>query len=614
MREPSLETHAPWKQRYRARAVLWSQIARNAPTRGVACTHAGGTYQLHGWDVRTGALTQLTRRPEGIVSGGIFPDGRHVWYLDDDGGNEIGHFVRAPFAGGEPEDMTPELPPYASWGLSFSRTGNALGFTLADADGFHALLMDVAPDGALGEPRLIYESGDFTLGPVLSRDGRLAVVPSSERAGKPQFSLLAIDATSGEQMAELWDGPDASVSNARFRPLEGDCLVAATSNRTGDSRPLLWNPRTGERTDVPLDALAGDVTPVDWSPDGRYLLLCHTVAAAQRLYLYDLLQHSLTRLEHPAGTFSWHAESGTYFAPDGDIYAQWEDSRHPPQVVALDAATGAQTGVVLPAGEAPPGRPWRPVTFTSSDGWPVQAWLGLPEGEGPFPTILETHGGPEAVQTERFEPGSQAWIDHGFAYLTINYRGSVTFGREFREAIWGHPGELEVEDMAAARQWLVDQGIARADQVLLTGWSYGGYLTLQALGKRPDLWAGGMAGIAIADWTVMYNECADTLRGYQRALFAGAPEEKPAQYAASSPITYVERVAAPVLILQGRHDTRTPARPVEMYAERMRALGKPIEVHWFEAGHEGPFAHAELGIALQERMLRFAHRVLGAQN
>src|SRR5207249_7839956 len=139
--------------------------------------------------------------------------------------------------------------------------------------------------------------------------------------------------------------------------------------------------------------------------------------------------------------------------------------------------------------DVPPGRPWRSVSFPSSDGTPIQGWLALPEGAGPFPTILETHGGPTAVMMESFDPSCQMWLDHGFAYLTINYRGSTTFGKEFLEKIWGNVGYWEVEDMVAARAWLVGQGITKADQVFLTGWSYGGYLTLQALGTYPALWA-----------------------------------------------------------------------------------------------------------------------------
>jgi dipeptidyl aminopeptidase/acylaminoacyl peptidase len=227
---------------------------------------------------------------------------------------------------------------------------------------------------------------------------------------------------------------------------------------------------------------------------------------------------------------------------------------------------------------------------------------------------LNTHGGPAAVQAASFLPDAQAWLDHGFAWASINYRGSTTFGREFEELIWGNPGELEVEDMVAARAHLIAEGVAAPDQVFLTGWSYGGYLTLQALGKAPDLWAGGMAGIAIADWAMSHEDAAPTLKKYCEVLFEGTPQEKPEQYAQSSPITYADRVRAPVLIIQGRNDLRTPARPIEAYEARMRDLGKQIEVDWFDAGHMGSFAQVEEAIEHQEKMLRFALGVLGAQD
>ncbi|MBL8155915.1 MAG: S9 family peptidase [Anaerolineae bacterium] len=210
---------------------------------------------------------------------------------------------------------------------------------------------------------------------------------------------------------------------------------------------------------------------------------------------------------------------------------------------------------------------------------------------------------------EFYTPSSQAWLDHGFAFATINYHGSTTFGKDFEKAIWGRLGQQEVDDMAAAYAWLVENGIARAEAVLVTGWSYGGYLTLQAMGKRPDLWAGGMAGIAIADWNLMYEDQAETLRGYQRALFGGTPEEKPEAHRASSPITYAEQVRAPILVIQGSNDTRCPPRQMRAYEAKMQELGKPIQVEWFDAGH-GSRA-MEQSIRHQEMLLEFAYRVLG---
>ena len=113
---------------------------------------------------------------------------------------------------------------------------------------------------------------------------------------------------------------------------------------------------------------------------------------------------------------------------------------------------------------------------------------------------------------------------------------------------------------------------------------------------------------------MLYEGSSETLRGYCSAMFGGIPVDKSEQYAASSPMADVERVQAPLLIIQGRNDSRTPARPVEVYIERLRALGKAVEVEWFDAGHLGGFADPELGIAHQERMLRFAQTILEAHS
>jgi dipeptidyl aminopeptidase/acylaminoacyl peptidase len=193
--------------------------------------------------------------------------------------------------------------------------------------------------------------------------------------------------------------------------------------------------------------------------------------------------------------------------------------------------------------------------------------------------------------------------------VSVNYRGSTTFGRDFEYAIYGRLGELEIDDMAAARDYAVQNGIAHPDAILLEGGSYGGYLTLQAIGKRPELWAGGIGVVAIADWRLMYEDQAEMLRGYQRSLFGGTPDDMPEQHAASSPITYAGQIRAPLLIIQGRNDTRCPSRQMEVYIDTLNQHGKSVQVEWFDAGH-GSF-DTEQNIHHQELMLRFAYQVLG---
>ena len=207
-----------------------------------------------------------------------------------------------------------------------------------------------------------------------------------------------------------------------------------------------------------------------------------------------------------------------------------------------------------------------------------------PDGPGPFPTILDIHGGPQGHELDRFDPEAQAWVDRGFAFFTLNYRGSTGFGREYEQAIWGNVGRYELDDLVAARETLVGAGIADSQRIVLNGGSYGGYLTLLGLGRRPELWAAGVAYVAIADWRVMYEE-GESLREYQVALFGGTPDEKPELTREASPVTYVEDLAAPLLVIQGRNDARCPARQIEGYIARAEELGKDITVDWFDAGH-----------------------------
>ncbi|MDQ2690433.1 MAG: prolyl oligopeptidase family serine peptidase [Chloroflexota bacterium] len=604
-----LDNNAPWKQRFRAPIVAWTKIAPSNRERGLAANNSSGKFQLYAWNVPSGSLRQLTDRPAGILFGELSGDGRYIYYLDDKQGNEIGHFVRIPFENGEPQDLTPDLPPYSSFACASSGSGSHFGFIAADAEGFHVYSLETLSNGDMSTRRRLFQSRKLAFGPIYSYAGELAVIATTDRATVQHYDLQVFDTATGEKIAERWDGEGTSMGPLGFSPQPGDLRLVTTTNRSGVHRPFIWDLRTNERIELNLPALDGEIYPVNWSPDGRRLILCQFNQAVQQLYVYDLATDTFRKLNHPGGAFGFFAGGGTYFGSETEIFAQWQDAAHPSQLIALDEQSGKHTRIVLAAGDVPSGHSWKSISFPSSDGQMIQGWLGLPDGQGPFPTILHTHGGPEAVTTEVYAPSSQAWMDHGFAFLTINYRGSISFGRDFQEKIWGNIGYWEMEDLAAAREWLVSEGISQPDAILLTGWSYGGYITLMGLGKWPNLWAGGMAGIAISDWAMMYEDSADTLRGYQVALFGGTPQEKPEQYQVSSPITYAEHVKAPVLIIQGRNDTRTPSRPIEAYEQKLKNLGKSIEVHWFDAGHMGE--GIEQDIQHLEIMLRFAYRVLG---
>ena len=114
----------------------------------------------------------------------------------------------------------------------------------------------------------------MAFGPLYSYVGEVAVISTTDRATLQHFNIIAFDTETGEQIAELWDGAGTSLEPLQFSPQPGDLRLLGTTNRSGLKRPFLWNPRTGERTDLDFQDLAGEVIPLDWSPDGTYILLC----------------------------------------------------------------------------------------------------------------------------------------------------------------------------------------------------------------------------------------------------------------------------------------------------------------------------------------------------
>ncbi|MCL4256497.1 MAG: hypothetical protein KJ043_22260, partial [Anaerolineae bacterium] len=175
MKPLNLSDDADWRKRFRAPIVAYSTIAHNNPKRGMVASNRSGIMQIYAWDVETGNLRQISDKPAGLVFAGLSPDGEYFYYLDDEQGNEIGHYVRVPFMGGAPEDITPNLPPYASFSINQSLNGRKLGFTSAGKSGFQFYLMDVDESGKLGEPTILYTSPALSYGPMLTRNADYAV-------------------------------------------------------------------------------------------------------------------------------------------------------------------------------------------------------------------------------------------------------------------------------------------------------------------------------------------------------------------------------------------------------------------------------------------------------
>lgn len=580
-----------WRARFRVKTYPWSEVARRRPDRGLLVVDN----HLSAWEVDTGEIRPLVHRPHGVVlfaiNRMIDPLGRWIYFLDDAGGNEIGHIARIPFEGGEAVDLTPDLPGYTVVGLAASLNGSYLALNTACEEGFSLRLLDLEK----GTRRLVHRAPREFIKAQVSRDGDFTAVMTTELTGCRHYAIRVYD-SAGLQVAELWDDSGANFWLTAFSPTGKEIL--ASGLRDDQRRALIWNPETGERRWLQLEG--SQVTPLDWSVCGSKVLLSSFTRGVQSLCLYDLERDCSEPVEHPPGAFGEYG--GTYarfayFRDPETVHMHWQDSVTP---LGLRSDT---RGPVL-QGDPPPARPWTNVSFTSEDGTEIQAWLGLPKGEGPFPTVINIHGGPHLVMTEVFCAASQAWMDHGFAFLSLNYRGSTTFGCRFQEQIWGNLGHLELQDLVAARDFLVASGHAQAGAIYLNGESYGGYMTLWGLARRPDLWAGGMAGVALTDWTETYRDASPALQGAFRNWFGGSPEEVPERYRDSSPVHLADRIEAPVLLFQGRNDSRTPPRQAELFVEKMRQAGKSVRIEWFDGGHA---MDADCRLRFMETMLDFVN-------
>jgi dipeptidyl aminopeptidase/acylaminoacyl peptidase len=171
------------------------------------------------------------------------------------------------------------------------------------------------------------------------------------------------------------------------------------------------------------------------------------------------------------------------------------------------------------------------------------------------------------------------------AVVHLNYRASTGYGSTWRDAIEGRPGLTELEDLAAVHDWAITSGLANPTACVVQGWSWGGYLTLLALGTQPQRWAAGVAGDPVADYVAAYIDEMEPLRAFDRALFGGSPQQLPELYRTSSPISYAANVRAPILLLAGQNDPRCPIRQINNYLTRLTELGKPYQYYRYNAGH-----------------------------
>lgn len=561
-------SEAPWRRRFRTPRMSLPGWARDQPSRLLYTSNRSGVWELYSWDRRMDVHRQVTDRPEGTFHGALDPAGEHIWWFDDDQGNEYGQWVIEPFGGGTRQPAAPDIPPAYSMGLAIGRQVTVLG-TATDSQ---VALYLVRPD----TPSLcLYSHHEAAWVRALSADDTLLALGHSEHGDSRHPAVRILD-TQGQGLAELWDGPGYGLWATAWSPLPGDPRLLVQHQRRDLLAPLIWNIATGDISDIPVE-LPGDVE-ASWYPDAQALLLRHSYRGRTELYRFDLRQRRLDYLPTAAGTIP-----AALVRPDGEVWYTWSHSAVPMQL-------RTDTQILFPLQEV---EGIHGVAYSDHlvDG--IHLFLAEPQRPRPHPTIFVLHGGPALHDTDTFSPRVQAWVEHGFAVALVNYRGSSGYGKTWRDALEGNPGFTELADIARVHDWVVHTGIADPQRIILSGQSWGGYLTLLGLGCQPERWALGIAGVPVADYIAAYEDEMEPLKALDRALFKGSPSTIPQAYAARSPLTYVQHLRVPVLILAGENDPRCPIRQIDNYLARLRELEKAHEVYRYDAGH-GSFVMDEI--------------------
>jgi dipeptidyl aminopeptidase/acylaminoacyl peptidase len=563
-----------WQRRFSAPQTGFPAWSSGAADHLAFVSNESGSWQawvsrLDGSDRR-----RVSDEPVGVESVLVAPDGRVVWWQDDTG-DERGRWVAMSFEGGAPEPLVPDAP--SGWAAGISFAGEVVALGIVTDDGYLAVV------AAPGSPPRTVRMGRTPMGVGrldpqgtggLSADGRLVCLRHTEAGDILHHALMVLDVTDGAVVATLIDA-GSNLDPTAWSPRPGDDRLLFTSELGPFERPAIWEPRTGARRDLSVD-LPGAVIPVGWWPDASAVLVRHEFEGTFQLHRLDPDSGATTLVADPTGEITDAA-----VRPDGRVWFQTSDSVHPSRVVNEDGDV-----VLAPGGPPPPdGRPYRSFWFDTPHGQRVQAFVVTPPGDGPHPTVMSVHGGPEWFERDAFDAETQAFVDAGYAVALVNYRGSTGYGIAFREALTGNPWFPETEDVIAGLDALIAAGITDPERVAFSGWSWGGCLACLNEGLHPDRWRAVFAGIPSGDFVAAHWASMPEIQAYDVALYGGTPDDVPERYRERNPMTYADRAVAPVLIIAGEEDPRCPIEGITPWVDALRSRDVTVDVHLYPEGH-----------------------------
>jgi len=554
-------------------------------------------------------------------------DGRYLLFQQDTDGDENWHLHRADPA--RPEEPAVDLTPYEGvrllgTALSPARPGTAfvqLNKRRPDLIDLYEL------DLATGELTTAAENPGDVVG-WLAAPGRLLAL-TIEEGGDHVLS----EQTRGERRPiTRFPGTDAlfGVHPAAFTP-DGGGLWIGSSRGSDRTRLVRLDLDTGEQTGVDSHPVFDLDTPrpeanqrfpssLILHPGTGELLGARYLGARQEIHALDAhFAEVLPRLAELSDGDLAHVSCDTAgqrwvvdFTHDRDPGVTW----------SYDHATGRARRLFRPFPHLDPARlaPVAPITLTARDGIDLPCHLTLPVGAEPrhLPTVLLVHGGPWYRDSWCYDPEVQLLADRGYAVLQVGFRGSTGYGKAHTQAAIGQFAGRMHDDLIDALDWAIEQGHTDPDRVAIYGCSYGGYAALVGAAFTPDRFAAAVSYTGMSDLVDLVRSVVPFARrtvenSYLR--YIGDPDD-PAQEAdmlARSPISRVDDITAPVLLIHGANDVRVARRHSDRIADALRSRGAEVEYLLNEAeGHW--FINPDSNIELYRTLERFLARHLGGRS
>lgn len=557
-------------------------------------TNLTGRYNIWRMDVTGSWPLQLTQSDDVQTGLSPSPDGRMLLFTQDSGGNEYSDVYSVPTAGGAVTRLT-ATPDITENNPRFSPDGRSISLEIKPKSGAvsNVAVMDLATNQVR---QLTQEKASDQNWQVVGwmPDGK-TLIANRGRIDSSESSIWRIDVASGRAEPLTATKPKIVVLATSVSP-DGRLLAVSSNEKTGQmcagiydlsSKAYRWLKST------PWEQFSGQ-----FSPDGRALVTRTGEDGRSTLALVDVATGAERPLDFPPG-YNTEATSLTRpFAPDSkQLLVLHSGANTPFDVWIADIANSSSRPLTrLSMASLDPDRLPRSriVTYRSFDGTPISAVLTIPfnlQRDASNPGIVLPHGGPTGQAEDYFSKTAAALASRGYTVIQPNFRGSTGYGRAFQLANVGDLGGGDLKDTLAARDFLVATGYVDPNRVGITGGSYGGYMTLMAIGRAPTAFAAAVQLFGIINWFTMYETSDPQLQQYLIALL-GDPVKDKARYEASSPLTYIRQAKAPLLSLQGENDIRVPRGQAQEVADILAARGNKVETVFYPAEGHG-FAKRE---------------------